>query len=158
MGRAKLAAIGGLGVAAVSGLAWAIKHFLRDRGYDDLDSKIKLSNKHSDCNCLHDISCLVVVCTCSPCKKKNNLLAIYICEGTPIKYLCLVFGVAGVVSFSSRLVAGMRAFEGKEREPLFDDPLAELLAGRRGMQAAENTMKVSQYSASALCRCSVPAS
>ncbi|KAK9908943.1 hypothetical protein WJX75_005035 [Coccomyxa subellipsoidea] len=84
MGRAKLAAIGGLGVAAVSGLAWAIKHFLRNRGYDDLDS---------------------------------------------------------VVSFSSRLVAGMRAFEGKEREPLFEDPLAELLAGRRGMQAAENTMK-----------------
>ena len=43
MGRAKLAAIGGLGLAAVSGLAWAVKHFLKDRGYDDLDSKINLS-------------------------------------------------------------------------------------------------------------------
>lgn len=49
---------------------------------------------------------------------------------------------ADVVSFSSRLVAGMRAYEGQEKEPLFVDPLAEILAGRRGMQAAKTTLKV----------------
>lgn len=37
----------------------------------------------------------------------------------------------------------MRAYEGKEKEPLVLDPLAELLAGRRGMQAASTTLKVS---------------
>ena len=38
----------------------------------------------------------------------------------------------------------MRAYEGKEEKPLFSDPLAELLAGRRGMQAASTAMKVSK--------------
>ena len=65
------------------------------------------------------------------------------CWIRPTPYL--EFGVAGVVSFSSRLVAGMRAFEAKEKEPLFSDPLAELLAGRRGMEAAKTTMKVRHF-------------
>ncbi|CAL8462346.1 g1879 [Coccomyxa elongata] len=46
-----------------------------------------------------------------------------------------------VLSFSSRVAAGMRAYEGKEKEPLYSDPLAELLAGQRGMQAASTAMK-----------------
>ena len=48
----------------------------------------------------------------------------------------------GVVSFSARLVAGMRAFESREADPLFRDPLAEVLAGKRGMEGARMTMKV----------------
>ncbi|BDA41776.1 Putative S-adenosyl-L-methionine-dependent methyltransferase [Coccomyxa sp. Obi] len=84
MGVGKVATVSGIGIAALSGLAWALKRFLRSKDYDDLDS---------------------------------------------------------VVSFSSRLVAGMRAYEGKEKEPLVSDPLAELLAGRRGMQAAATTLK-----------------
>ena len=49
---------------------------------------------------------------------------------------------SGVVSFSARLVAGMRAYETKEKDALFEDPLAEVLAGERGMDGAKLTMKV----------------
>ena len=48
----------------------------------------------------------------------------------------------GVVSFSSRLVAGMRAFESMEADALFRDPLAKVLAGKSGMEGAKMTMKV----------------
>ena len=54
---------------------------------------------------------------------------------------------AGIVSFSSRLVAGMRAMESQEDEPLFKDPLAEVLAGKRGMSAARATLQVGYLSA-----------
>ena len=50
---------------------------------------------------------------------------------------------AGVVSFSSRLVAGMRAHESLEENSLFDDPLAEVLAGGEAMKKAKSTLKVS---------------
>ncbi|CAK0745425.1 hypothetical protein CVIRNUC_001619 [Coccomyxa viridis] len=46
-----------------------------------------------------------------------------------------------VVSFSSRLVAGMRAHESLEEYSLFDDPLAEVLAGRQAMKKAKATLK-----------------
>ena len=49
---------------------------------------------------------------------------------------------AGIVSFSARLVAGMRAIETQEEEPLFTDPLAEVLAGQRGFSAARATLRV----------------
>ncbi|BDA46207.1 Putative S-adenosyl-L-methionine-dependent methyltransferase [Coccomyxa sp. Obi] len=84
MGVGKVATIRGIGIAALSGLALALKRFLKSRDYDDLDS---------------------------------------------------------VVSFSSRIAAGMRAYESKEKAPLFSDPPAEVLAGRKGMQAASTTMK-----------------
>lgn len=40
MGVGKLATNSGIGIAALSGLAWALKRFLKSRDYDDLDSKI----------------------------------------------------------------------------------------------------------------------
>jgi hypothetical protein len=39
----------------------------------------------------------------------------------------------------------MRAYESKEKHPLFLDPLAEVLAGKRGMEAAATTVKVSVH-------------
>ena len=39
MGVGKIATISGIGIAAFSGLAWAVKRFLRSRDYDDLDSE-----------------------------------------------------------------------------------------------------------------------
>ena len=47
------------------------------------------------------------------------------------------------MSFSSRLVAGMRAIESEEEEPLVVDPLAAALAGQRGIDAARITVQVS---------------
>ncbi len=58
---------------------------------------------------------------------------------------------AGVVSFSSRLVAGMRAYESKEQDSLFKDPLAEVLSGKRGMEEAKLTLKVKSLAALQLC-------
>jgi O-methyltransferase involved in polyketide biosynthesis len=58
---------------------------------------------------------------------------------------------AGVVSFSSRLVAGMRAYESKEEDSLFKDPLAEVLSGKRGMDEAKLTLKVKTLAALQLC-------
>lgn len=52
---------------------------------------------------------------------------------------------AGIVSFSSRVVAGMRAYESHEEHPLFVDPLAEVLAGKRGMEAAATTLRVCPF-------------
>ena len=36
----------------------------------------------------------------------------------------------------------MRAYESREEHALFRDPLAEVLAGERGMEAAASTMRV----------------
>lgn len=49
---------------------------------------------------------------------------------------------SGVVSFSARLVAGMRALENREEEPLVRDPFAEELAGKRGLKDASGCVLV----------------
>lgn len=43
VGPFKVIAISGVGIAAISGLTWALKHFLGLRGYDDLDSTTLIS-------------------------------------------------------------------------------------------------------------------
>lgn len=50
---------------------------------------------------------------------------------------------AGIVSFSSRIIAAWRALETEQQEALFRDPLAETLAGGRAMQRARKRIKVS---------------
>eukprot|EP00884_Botryococcus_braunii_P022273 jgi/Botrbrau1/872/Bobra.0352s0061.1 len=45
-------------------------------------------------------------------------------------------GLDGVVSYSSRKIAAYRALESEQADPLFVDPLAELMAGPRALQQA----------------------
>ena len=50
--------------------------------------------------------------------------------------LSVIHVYPGVVSFSSCMVAGYRAVESEEEEPLVLDPLAEILAGSKGVATA----------------------
>jgi Leucine carboxyl methyltransferase len=54
---------------------------------------------------------------------------------------------AGIVSYSSRKVAAYRALESEQAEPLFVDPLAELMAGPRALKQARRV--ISRHSAAA---------
>lgn len=45
----------------------------------------------------------------------------------------------------------MRAYESKEEDSLFKDPLAEVLSGKRGMEDAKLTLKVKTLAALQLC-------
>lgn len=50
---------------------------------------------------------------------------------------------AGIVSFSSRIIAAWRALESEQQSAaLFVDPLAEALAGGRAMQRARKRVQV----------------
>ncbi len=53
MGAGKVAAISSIGIAALSGLAWTLKRFLRSKNHDDLDSEGSISS-----NLLHLTRCL----------------------------------------------------------------------------------------------------
>ncbi|DBA91010.1 TPA: hypothetical protein ACH3X2_004215 [Trebouxia sp. C0005] len=48
--------------------------------------------------------------------------------------------LTGPVSFSSRMVAAYRAVESREKDALFQDPMAEGLAGEQAIQQAENEL------------------
>lgn len=50
---------------------------------------------------------------------------------------------AGIVCFSSRIIAAWRAIETEGGAALFQDPLAETLAGKRAMQRARQRIRVS---------------
>ena len=58
---------------------------------------------------------------------------------------CIEFTLrcAGIVSFSSRIIAAWRAIETEGAGALFQDPLAETLAGKRAMQRARQRIEVS---------------
>ncbi len=49
---------------------------------------------------------------------------------------------AGIVSYSSRIIAAMRAIEDEEPDKLFDDPLARVLAGDKAMKRVYQLLKV----------------
>lgn len=51
--------------------------------------------------------------------------------------------LAGVVSFSSRIIASHRAVESESEAPLFNDPLASILAGRTALIRARARAQVS---------------
>ena len=55
----------------------------------------------------------------------------------------LILRCAGIVSFSSRIIAAWRAIETEGGGALFQDPLAETLAGKRAMQRARQRIEVS---------------
>lgn len=48
--------------------------------------------------------------------------------------------LTGPVSFSSRMVAAYRAVESREKDALFQDPMAESLAGEQAIQQAEKEL------------------
>ena len=62
-----------------------------------------------------------------------------------LRFDCIEFILrcAGIVSFSSRIIAAWRAIETEDGGALFQDPLAETLAGTRAMQRARQRIKVS---------------
>lgn len=49
---------------------------------------------------------------------------------------------AGIVSYSSRIIAAMRAIEDEETDKLFDDPLARVLAGDMAIKRVYHLLKV----------------
>ena len=68
---------------------------------------------------------------------------------------------AGIVSYSSRIIAAMRAIEDEEPDKLFDDPLARVLAGDKAMKRAYQLLKVqlmvaSKHEAFTICRLWLP--
>ncbi len=56
--------------------------------------------------------------------------------------LATVYSCAGIVSYSSRIIAAMRAIEDEEPDKLFDDPLARVLAGDKAMKRVYQLLKV----------------
>ena len=112
------------GLTGLTTAAWAIQRLLKkQKTYDDLDSK-----------CSGFMLWVTNIVLNIPCL---NALRHQVSTGSkPLSFH------TGVVSFSARLVAGMRAYESKEVDPLFRDPLAEVLAGKPGMDGAKLTMKV----------------
>jgi hypothetical protein len=62
-----------------------------------------------------------------------------------LRFYCieLILRCAGIVSFSSRIIAAWRAIETEDGGALFQDPLAETLAGKRAMQRARQRIEVS---------------
>ena len=49
---------------------------------------------------------------------------------------------AGIVSYSSRIIAAMRAIEDEEPDKLFDDPLARVLAGEKAIKRVSRLLQV----------------